>query len=109
MSVNGYYVGTILRQHYMDADEEAAEMNATVIQTALRMKLAAKVKGKLMSKLAKVKEAKEAHEKHMSSEYSTGKGKTRDLNAPDMANLGLFNPARKAVKPVFHKPAPEFW
>jgi len=102
--------GTILRKHYMDADVEAAEVNATVIQSALRMKIANKVKGKLLSKLTKVKEAKAAHDSHMKNEYTRGPH-SRGSNTPDMTKLGLFSPggtaAGKTNSPI--KTRPEFW
>ena len=40
--------GSLLRQHYMEADEEVANINATIIQTALRIKLASRVKAKIL-------------------------------------------------------------
>lgn len=58
--------GRILRQHYMDIEEDAADLNVTIIQTALRMKLATKVKTKLLNILNKSKDEKAIHEAHMS-------------------------------------------
>lgn len=53
--------GLLLRQHYMGADEEAAQINATMLQTMFRMRLAARVKNKLLE-IAERKR-KEAEEK----------------------------------------------
>ena len=74
------------------------------------MKIANKVKGKLLSKLTKVKEAKAAHDSHMKNEYTRGPH-SRGSNTPDMTKLGLFSPggtaAGKTNSPI--KTRPEFW
>ena len=80
--------GSILRKHFMDAEVEASDVNATAIQTILRMRMATKVKNKMMQTLKERTALHEAHEKHMKEEVDYVHNSSSTLQTSMLKMLG---------------------
>ena len=80
----------------MDADEEASEVNATAIQTMLRMRMASKVKNKLMGKLKLRKETQQKHEEYMQDQET----QNRDMHEMDMKSLSKVYGRKGDLSPM---------